>query len=60
MENNLRRALSISGGDWTTLISSPISIGLYVVTILLLGSSAYLAVRASKAASHNNASDLKE
>lgn len=60
MENNLRRALSISGGDWTTLINSPISISLYVITILLLGFSTYLVVRASKATSHSDANDLKE
>ena len=36
MENNLRRALSISGGDFGVLVASPISIGLYAVTGVLL------------------------
>lgn len=33
MENNLRRSLSISGGDWWILVSSPIAIALYAITI---------------------------
>ncbi|CTQ53152.1 Tripartite tricarboxylate transporter TctA family protein [Roseibium album] len=36
MENNLRRALSISGGDYEILVQSPISLGLYVVAALFL------------------------
>lgn len=36
MENNLRRALSISNGDWAVLWSSPISIGLWVLAIASL------------------------
>ena len=32
MENNLRRALSISGGDYGILIESPIAIALYLVS----------------------------
>lgn len=48
MENNLRRALSISAGDWSVLVASPISIGLYVATGLLLGLSIYLAIRSRR------------
>ena len=45
MENNLRRALSISGGDYSILLASPISIALYALTALMLSVSAYLAMR---------------
>lgn len=34
MENNLRHAMTLSGGDWTYLFSSPISIGLWVAAVL--------------------------
>jgi putative tricarboxylic transport membrane protein len=34
MEENLRRALNISNGDWTILIASPLAIGLWVFAIL--------------------------
>ena len=33
MEKNLRRALTISDGDWLTLIASPLSITLWVIAI---------------------------
>ena len=34
VENNLRRAMSLSGGDWTYLfLSSPICIGFYIAAI---------------------------
>ncbi len=33
MENNLRRALAISDGDWSILVSSPLAIGLWVFAI---------------------------
>lgn len=36
MENNLRRAMSLSDGDWTYLFASPISIGLWVAAIASL------------------------
>lgn len=42
MENNLRRALSISGGDFTILLKSPIAIGIYAVTIGFLALSFWL------------------
>jgi putative tricarboxylic transport membrane protein len=34
MEANLRRAMTISDGDWTALFASPLSIGLWTVSIL--------------------------
>ena len=35
-ENNLRRALSISGGDWTILVTSWNSVALYILTIAIV------------------------
>jgi putative tricarboxylic transport membrane protein len=34
MEDNLRRAMVLSDGDWTYLVSSPIAIGLWIFAIL--------------------------
>lgn len=34
MEANLRRALTISDGDWTILVGSPLAIGLWAVAIV--------------------------
>ena len=34
MEDSLRRAMVLSGGDWTFLFSSPIAISLWVVAVL--------------------------
>lgn len=48
MERNLRRAMSISDGDWGVLIASPISITLYVLTTVFLGLSVWLALRDRK------------
>jgi len=48
MERNLRRALSISGGDWWVLLASPISIVLYILTAGFLALSVWLAVRDSR------------
>lgn len=45
MERNLRRAMSISDGDWSILVQSWISIALYALTIAFLGLSAWLAIR---------------
>lgn len=45
MENNLRRSLSISGGDFTILVQSPIAIGLYIVTFGFLALSVWLSRR---------------
>ena len=45
MEFNLRRAMSISGGDWSILWSSGISIGIYAFAVsLLLAGLAYALV----------------
>ncbi|HBU16136.1 MAG TPA: tripartite tricarboxylate transporter TctA, partial [Gemmobacter sp.] len=35
-EQQLRRALSIAQGDWTTLVASPVSAGLLIVAALAL------------------------
>lgn len=45
MENNLRRALSISGGDFTVLVQSPIAIGIYLLTAAFLVASLWLSKR---------------
>ncbi|MBV2361564.1 tripartite tricarboxylate transporter permease [Thalassococcus sp. CAU 1522] len=34
MEANLRRAISISNGDWSTLVGSPLAIGLWVIAFV--------------------------
>jgi len=34
MEANLRRAMTISDGDWTVLFASPLSIGLWTISIV--------------------------
>ena len=34
MENNLRRALTISNGDWWVLIESPLAKGLWIAAIV--------------------------
>jgi putative tricarboxylic transport membrane protein len=36
MEQNLRRALSISNGDTAILVGSPITIGLWTAAVLML------------------------
>ncbi|MED5460824.1 MAG: tripartite tricarboxylate transporter permease, partial [Pseudomonadota bacterium] len=37
MEESMRRALQISGGDWSTFIDKPISLSLLVIAMLSLG-----------------------
>jgi len=52
MEFNLRRAMAISAGDWSILVSSPIAIGIYVFAVSLLVAGfvfTLLSRRASKA-----------
>uniref|UniRef100_UPI00356618A8 tripartite tricarboxylate transporter permease n=1 Tax=Paracoccus seriniphilus TaxID=184748 RepID=UPI00356618A8 len=49
MENNLRRALSISGGDFTILFQSPIALVIYGVTAGFLILSLVLSRRDSRA-----------
>lgn len=48
MEQNFRRALSISGGDSAILLQSNIAIGLYIATAALLAVAAYFAFRGRK------------
>ena len=50
MENNLRRALSISGGDYGVLVASWISVVLYIATAAFLALSVWLALRDRKRA----------
>ena len=45
-ENNLRRALSISGGDWGILFSTGNSIGLYALAIAVVAIPTWLTRRA--------------
>lgn len=35
-ENNLRRAMILSGGDWSTFVTRPISLGIIIITVLIL------------------------
>ena len=45
MEQNYRRALSISAGDHSILLSSPIALGLYAATAALLGVAVFFSLR---------------
>jgi TctA family transporter len=36
MEENLRRALLLSRGDWTTFLSRPLSAGLLIAALLMV------------------------
>jgi putative tricarboxylic transport membrane protein len=45
MENNLRRALSISGGDFLILLQSPIALAIYALTAAFLALSLWLSRR---------------
>ena len=49
-EDNLRRALSISGGDWAILVEDLTSIAIYVMTILIVVGPIWLSRRASNRA----------
>lgn len=48
MEDNLRRAMVLSDGDWTYLFSSPISIGLWLAAILGFVAPIFLRSRLKK------------
>ncbi len=50
MEANLRRALAISNGDPAILVSSGISIGLYILVAFFLALAVFFAVRKRRAA----------
>jgi putative tricarboxylic transport membrane protein len=45
METNLRRALSISNGDWSILVSSPLTWVLWALVVAMLGLSVFFEVR---------------
>jgi putative tricarboxylic transport membrane protein len=45
MEQNLRRAMQASGGDWSILLASPLSIGLHAVTIGIVAAAIILELR---------------
>ncbi|MTI05855.1 hypothetical protein E1180_10055 [Roseibium denhamense] len=47
-ENNLRRALSISGGDWSILVADYKSIVLYVLSVVVVLAPIWLARRARR------------
>jgi TctA family transporter len=49
MEENLRRALLLSRGDWSTFITRPLSAGLLVVSLLMLLVVLLPAVKKSRA-----------
>jgi putative tricarboxylic transport membrane protein len=48
MEENVRRALLLSQGDFTVFVTSPISLGFLIVTLLLLGSMVLPTIRRGK------------
>ena len=45
METNLRRALSISNGDWSILVSSPLTWILWALVIAMLALSVVFEIR---------------
>src|SRR3546814_20462220 len=45
LEINLRRALSISAGDWSVLVSSNLAIGLWIAGALMLVPTVVLEIR---------------
>lgn len=49
MESNLRRALSISGGDPAILVSSGISVGFYIASAAFLVLAVWMGVRQARA-----------
>jgi TctA family transporter len=49
MEENLRRALLLSRGDWSTFITRPLSAGLLAVCVLMLLVVLLPAVKKSRA-----------
>lgn len=49
-EDNLRRALSISRGDWSILVSSWESIGLYVMAVLIVALPVIISIRTKRKA----------
>ena len=54
MEVSLRRAMVLSDGDWTYLISSPISIGLWIAAIVGFGAPIFLRGYLTKPERHSS------
>ena len=52
METNLRRALSISNGDWMVLIGSPLAFALNVITVTMLVVAFYFEFRRKSGKPH--------
>ncbi|TVP44076.1 MAG: tripartite tricarboxylate transporter permease [Gemmatimonadales bacterium] len=48
MEKNLRRALALGGGDWSVLVSSPLAVGIWGVTLAVLALPLVGAMRARR------------
>ena len=45
MEQNLRRAMQASGGDWSILVASPLSVCLHAVTIAMVAAAIIFELR---------------
>lgn len=45
MEQNLRRAMQASGGDWSILVQSPLSVGLHAVSIAMIAAAVLFELR---------------
>jgi putative tricarboxylic transport membrane protein len=45
MEQNLRRAMQASGGDWSILVASPLSVGLHAVTVAIVATAIIFELR---------------
>jgi putative tricarboxylic transport membrane protein len=58
-EDNLRRALSISGGDWMILLQSGRSIMIYILTVLILAVPPLVGRMRSRDAAENSQSTGK-
>ncbi|WP_374441931.1 tripartite tricarboxylate transporter permease [Stella sp.] len=48
MEQNLRRAMQASGGEWSILVQSPLSIGLHAVTIAMVAAAIAFELRSRR------------
>ncbi len=53
MEINLRRALSISNGDWSILVRSPIADGIYLLMLVLLAVAVFASARRRRIGSND-------
>jgi putative tricarboxylic transport membrane protein len=54
MEDNLRRALRLSNGDWGTLLSRPLSSALLIAALLLMVLVAWPSIRRQRAAAFSD------